>query len=211
MKYLKLSLTSWAHWHTLWADVNVNYYYLENNTNIAGGEPDQTLRKQIWLSLPGSSRLLSGQTKDDPNIAYSIHNAKITGQNFASGQMINSSTSSLIPDIDLQQLFSPIDMFADGGQYTYMGTDTVAGRPTWVLEWGIDGHRIYRYWIDQEYGVLLRRRGYPQVAFPPVVSDIVVKNIFFNATFPDTIFEPYFYKRRSFCLRFLGHPGNKRF
>ncbi len=203
---LKFSLTSWARWHSLWADVNVNYYYLLNYNSTAGKVPDQSLRKQIWLSLPGSSRLVSGQKNGSPDIAYSILNAKITGQNFASGQMIDSPTSNLIPDIDLQQLFSPIDMYPDGGQYTFIGNDTIIGRPTWVLEWSINGQRVYRFWIDQEYGVILRRLGYAQVAFPPVISDILVTNIYFNPTFPDTIFEPYLYKGDHFANDFSGDP-----
>ncbi len=203
---LSLSLTSWARWQTLWADVEVKTYKTESYSDGAASIPGDLIRKQIWLTLPGYSRVMSGAPSGNPDITYSINDQKMYGQNFNNGQIITGSTSELIPDEELRRMFSPIDMFPSGGKFNRIGSDAIAGRPTWVLDWSSNGHRNFRFWIDQKYGVVLRRLEFGPELFQPVVSNITVTKIFFDANIPAAIYEPDRYKGDHFAYDFSGDP-----
>ena len=203
---LSFSLTSWARWKTLWADVQVLSYQVEDFSDGRATIPDQIYRKQIWLSPPGSSRVISGPFYGNPDTTYSIANNYITGLNYVTGSTIEYPSNDLILDVDLRKLFSPIDVFPSGGEFTFIGIGQVAGRPTWVVEWWTNGHKVYRYWIDQEYGVVMRRIEYAESIFFPVISDITVKKIFFDGNFSPEIFAPFQYKSEYFVKDFSGDP-----
>jgi|GEM_PF-2478431 len=203
---LALTRASQGRWKSLWADVQVKTYTMESYSDGTSSLPWFSLRKQIWLSLPGSARVISGPLPGSPDITYSISNQRFSGQDFASGQSLESSASDLIPDRDLKKLFSPPDMFAPGGQFIRMGSEAVAGRRAWVLDWRSSGRTIYRYWVDQEYGVVLRRLEFSEGVFHPIASDMLVTRIFFDASFPAAIYEPYRYKGDHFANDFSGNP-----
>lgn len=206
---LTLTRSSWSRWSSLWADVLVTSYQVENYWDGSGTQMGDVQRKQIWLSQPDTARVIMGQALGSPDSTYIITGDQVTGQNFANGKPIQSSTTDLILDADLQKLFSPIDMFASGGQFYRLGSDIVAQRPAWVVDWRFADKLVYRYWIDQEYGVVLRRQTFGEGNFQPLVSDISVSKIFFNAEFPGTIYQTDDYKGDLYVRDFTGAPELK--
>jgi DNA-directed RNA polymerase specialized sigma24 family protein len=203
---LGLVHSSQARWHSLWADVQINTYYMELYTDGTVSQPGQSVRKQIWLTQPGSSRVLSGPSRGSPNLTYAVSGAQISGQDFDSGQIMEGSTTDLIPDVVLRDLFAPGDLRSMGGQFFYMGSETVSGLPAYVLDWVTGGRRIYRYWVDKKYGVILRRHQYGLGNFWPLVSDILVTRIYFDASIPAAIYAPDRYKGYHFAYDFSGNP-----
>ena len=201
-----LSLTSWARWKTLWADVRVTNYQVENFSDGSASVPERYQRKQIWLSQPESSLVISGSTFSNPDLTYSINNGFMSGQDYNSGQTIEQVTTDIIPDPDLKKLFSPMDIFPPGGQLTRIGFERVAERPAWVVEWKTNHGVIYRLWIDQQYGIVLRRLEFADGLFFPVISEITVTKIYFDGYFSPRIFEPFQYKGDYFATDFSGDP-----
>ena len=203
------SLTSWARWKTLWADVRVTNYQLANFSDGTNSVPERYQRKQIWLAQPESSLVIIGPTYSNPDLTYSISNGFMSGQNYASGHTIEQTTTDIIPDLDLKKLFSPMDIFPPGGKLTRVGFDMVAERPAWVVEWKTNFGIFYRLWIDQQYGIVLRRLEFADGLYFPVISEIVVTKIYFDGNFSPRIFEPFQYKGDYFATDFSGDPEIK--
>jgi DNA-directed RNA polymerase specialized sigma24 family protein len=203
---LTFSLTSWARWNTLWADVQILQNNVQEYTDGAVSIPKQTTRKEIWLSLPGSSRVVSGPASGDPDLSYTILNGQLSGMDYTSGHALQYREPDLIPDMELQQLFSPLAMFNPGGKFTLVGEDTIAGRPAWILDWRSGGQVTFRYWIDESYGVILRRVEYNGGPFNPVISDVIVTRMFINASFPTAIYQPDIFRGDHFVYDFSGAP-----
>ena len=203
---LTLSLTSWARWNTLWADVQILQNNVQEYTDGADSIPKQVTRKEVWLSLPGSSRVMSGPASGNPDLSYTILDGQLSGMDYTSGHALQYREPDLIPDVDLQRLFSPLVMFNSGGQFILVGEDTIAGRPAWILDWRSEGQVTFRYWIDESYGVILRRIEYNGGPFNPVISDMTVTRIFINASFPIAIYQPNIYRGDHFAYDFSGAP-----
>ncbi len=203
---LELARSSQSRWHTLWADVSIDVYHLETYHDGVGSPSSDIKRKQVWIELPGSARVIAGASPDGPSLSYAISNQRLTGQNFSSGQILDEPAGEVIPDTELKILFSPADLFPANGQFHYMGAEAAANRMATILDWSTEGKRVYRYWLDQQTGVVLRRQTFASGPFQPVVSDIQVTRIYFDAQFPAAIFEPFHFAGNYYAYDVSGSP-----
>jgi DNA-directed RNA polymerase specialized sigma24 family protein len=197
-------------WQTLWADVQITRYQLVGGDSfsgmVLGSVPDHTIRKQIWALQPSLSRVISGPSSGLPNQTTVVTGGNISGINFTTGQAVADYTSQLIADPDLAALFVPQYMFLSGGFFTTVGREDVAGRAAWVLDWSTASSPVYRFWIDAERGVLLRRRVYTDHNLKSIFVDIRVDAIYFDIPLSPTLFEPSQYRGDRFAVDFSGMP-----
>jgi LysM repeat protein/DNA-directed RNA polymerase specialized sigma24 family protein len=176
-------------WHTVWANLLVIQYGLPGYL----GPPQSVTRKQVWIDLPSHIRVNYGPMGEEPSISYSIIAGHLYGHNYLNDQVIENLTSELILDLDLQKLFLPNDTLLQNGYFKLVGIENVIDRIAWVLDWyNTSGIRIYRYWVDAEYGALLGIREYSGLNGEIALEDISVTSIAFDAeNFPATIFNPF--------------------
>ncbi len=205
-------------WQTLWADVQVidygpvGYY----------GPAQQVLRKQVWVSQPDYVRIIYGplagtdlQTgapagtpvTDDPDGTLVVSAGLLYGHDFNNGATYRDLTAELLPDLDLQKLFLPQDLPPGVNVFDRSQVEHVAGRPARVLDaYNPLGAVMYRYWVDEQYGMVLRRREFSGADPEVALRDIVVTRIVFDARLPAEIFNPEKYTGDRFALDYSGLP-----
>ena len=174
-------------WRSVWLDVLIINYGLPGYV----GPPQSIFRKQAWIIQPSHIRILEGPAEDDPFTSSILVHDHLYVQHFKKDQIYESLFSGLIYDFDLQSLFLPVDFSSLKEVYQKIGEDTVAGRRTIVIDkMNISGGRPWRFWIDAQYGVILRRRSFGGPAYDTVLSDVTVIAISFDVPIPPSIYDP---------------------
>ena len=178
-----------AHWHTLWADVQVIRY---GPPGYVG--PPQAYRSQVWISQPGQSIQLIGPVAGDPTyrfltsgkfIYFSSRDSQYSWYSDSTGLLVSwSALPDLIFPYDSNWLKGP-------GSFKIVGDDKQAGRAVVVADW-IDqrGKRERRLWMDTLTGVILRQREFGGSDDQTVLADYVVSEVAFDADFPAGLFNP---------------------
>ena len=189
-------------WQSLWADVRV---FQREPVGISSFN-DRITRKQVWMMQPSSSRVISGSLAGEPDFTSLIKGNQLSGRNFNNGQALEGFAYEPIQDADLQNLFLPAHMFLPMGIFNIVGKEAIALRQTWILDWVYQGSRIYRYWVDTQYGVILRRQEFDRNDPKIILSDAMVISIFFNPPFSRAIFQPDQYPANLFAINFTGSP-----
>ena len=189
------------YWHSLWANVEVIQYGLPGYV----GPPQDVTRKQVWLLKPSYSRVIYGPADGDPIGTYVVFQGRVYGQDLNSQRVYQDLTSDLVIDLDLQTLFVPGELSLTNGRFRVAGQEPVAGREAMMLDWqNINGGRVYRYWIDAQTGVILRRREYGGANFSAVLDDITVTDIAYDVATPPTVFDPQAYPGNRFAVDYTG-------
>jgi DNA-directed RNA polymerase specialized sigma24 family protein/LysM repeat protein len=191
-------------WHSLWADVlNIQY-----GPPGYVGQPQSITRKQVWILQPAYTRVIYGSADTEPSGTYVIVAGHVYGQDLNSQRVYEDLTSDLVIDLDLQKLFVPGDVALNNGQFSLAGQEPVADRTALMLDWRYtNGGRIYRFWVDAQTGVILRRREYGGANFSAVLNDITVASIAFDVDMPLTLFDPQAYKGDQFAADYTGAPA----
>jgi DNA-directed RNA polymerase specialized sigma24 family protein len=217
-----------SYWHTLWAEVQFNYYGLFNYIG-----PPRTLFYQTWLDqtinssltlhggLDGRLSLYDLRTDSSAHIYdFEIEERQITSQagfTYAFNHEIHnfitpgelSIARHVRPGVKVEEL------------YEIQAIDRVAGREALVLDWRskttetrsgvevVEDSDLGRFWIDTQLGVVLRHQ-----YFYPIVGDFErivvieyqVREIVFDVVFSYNLFEPYRELPRRFAQDYLGEP-----
>jgi LysM repeat protein len=196
--------TSREYWRSLWADVQVIQYGPPGHV----GPPQSVTRKQVWLLQPDYSRVIYGPANAEPSGTFVISRGYVYGQDLNSKLVYEDLTSNLVIDPDLQTLFVPGEPWQKNGQFRFAGQEPVAGRPTMMLDLqNANGGRSFRYWIDAQNGVILRRREYGGANSSAVLADVTVTDIAFDVDIPLTLFDPQAYPGDQFAMDYTGAPA----
>lgn len=202
-------------WQTLWADVQVidygpvGYY----------GPPQQVLRKQIWISQPDYVRIIYGPLlslnqvesprgallQGEPEGSLTVSAGILFGQDFHNGATYRDLTNEILPDLDLQKLIFPKELppglsISETGQVAW-----VSGRLTRVLDaYNPFGGLLYRYWVDEQSGLVLRRREFSGADPGIALRDIIVTQLDLDVELPAEVFNPSHYPGDHFAQNYSG-------
>ncbi len=196
-------------WQMLWVDLLVVQHGLPGYI----GPPQTVTRKQAWIAQPDHLRLVYGPAEAGPSDSYAITAGREYAQNFLSGIVYESLASEMVLsdlaiDYDLQRLLTPERIFLTSGSLVLAGSEPVAGRPAWVIDgFSSSGIRVYRYWLDQEYGILLRVREFSSGGGQAALSDTIITAIQIDSDrLPASVFDPLRYPGRLFARDITGAP-----
>jgi len=182
---LQLSRDSRSRWKTLWADVRVVRYGAPVGEVMAS----QVIRLQTWIRQPSSSRVIAGPLAGGPTSTAVMNAGRLRGMNMTTGALFEDESTQVVHDQDLRQLFFPEDADYQGGEYRLAGREHIAGRPAWVIDWYAGSIWYYRFWVDAQYGLLLRRQAL-SAEFPgELISDVTVNAIYVDAEISPAIFQ----------------------
>lgn len=191
-------------WHTLWADVRLVQY----GPPGYNGPPLQNIRKQVWISRPSNSLVVSAPGGID-SISLSYQNGRtltMLGDN--SANRYQGASTRLVDDTAIRSLF--LEPFLvqnqEKGDYLVAGREMIGQIDALLLDWfnGQKGQREFRFWIDPTTGVVLRQRQYGGPDFQATLWELGVTDIAYNQNFPQDIFDPDSYWPRSFVQDFNG-------
>lgn len=205
-------------WQTLWADVQVidygpvGYY----------GPPQQVTRKQLWISQPDHVRIVYGSLAasnlktdsvsspplvGEPDGSLAVSAGILFGIDFHNGATYRDMTTELVPDIDLQILFFPEQLIPGVNIYGAGEVARVSGRRSRVMDaYNPNGALIYRYWIDEQYGLVLRRREFSGADPGIALRDIIVTRLKIDSELPAQVFNPAVYLGDRFSQDHSGLP-----
>ena len=200
---LGLAQANLSQWHSLWADVEVKHY---DPSGLPSNENSQIVRKQMWIEQPSSVRVIAGPLNGEPDQTTALAGDQITLQDFLDGQSSSYDTHALLDDPDLQKLIMPQTMLVSGGQYEFEGSDTIAGRPAWIIDHHNGTSLTEILGIDQRYGLILFRREYGGKDQKTILSETQVTAIAYNPPIPSSIFNLTLYLGDQYAANFSGVP-----
>lgn len=205
-------------WQTLWADVQVidygpvGYY----------GPPQQVSRKQVWISQPDHVRIIYGPLAGlnlqagpltgpllvgEPDGSLAVSGGILFGQDFHNGATYRDLTTELLPDLDLQKLIFPKELPPGVNLFDSGEVGWVSGRRARVMDaYNPIGAVIYRYWIDEQYGLVLWRREFSGADPGIALRDIIVTRLAVDMKLPVEVFNPVIYRGDRFSQGYSGIP-----
>ncbi len=115
---------------------------------------------------------------------------------------------SFIPNPLVDNLY-PIGLAARPGEYRPIGTDVIANRPVYMLEWipEFASQRLNRFWIDAQTGVILRLEAYTKPDGRYLTQEIEITSILYDVEIPESLFTLDFTLPSNFAQAFNDLPG----
>ncbi len=85
----------------------------------------------------------------------------------------------------------PVGMAGRPGAYTAVGTEIVADRLAYIVEWKPDfaSNRLDTFWVDSQTGVVLRWQNYAKPDGAELTAETTILQIQYNLQFPDAMFQ----------------------
>lgn len=185
---LQRAQESLQHWQVLWADVAFIHYGPPGYV----GPPQSITRKQLWIVQPDDLRVIYGPWGQAPEGSYVIAGGHAYARDFAAGKLFEDLPSEMLIDYDLKKLFLSQTPALYNGEFRRVGRGEVAGRPAWIVDWmSPGGGRVYRFWVDAAYGMILHRREYGGRGFDVALEDVSVSAVSFQGAFFPQVFDPF--------------------
>ena len=192
-------LFSFKRWHTLWADLTVDYYAGDGSTT-----PVQSMRNQVWISQPDQMRAISGPNGGAPERIFVMSGNAFSENNGAvmqTGPMTTYEPPLALSDTvyphplegwfgtPAGSLIFPQSLAQRMGEYAIVGQEAFAGREAIVVEWSREpGVVIDRFWVDAGTGILLRWLNFSKPGGGALNSEMVVTSLLLDAPMPAQAF-----------------------
>ncbi len=190
-------------WQTLWVDMVIIQYGLPGSMN----PPRLVERRQVWMARPFYIRVIYGSNMDAPDGTYTLAGKQMYWQTFTQPLVYTNLNFNQALDTSLTKLILPAHLFADRQGISISGSETIAQRPTLVLDWrNSRGDLVYRFWVDREYGLTLKRREFWGGDAEHIAEDVIVGSASINAELPAYIFHPLEYGGENFAADPSGMP-----
>jgi len=175
-------------WQTLWVD----FVVLQYGPPDYSGLPQASSQKQAWFSGSTHTRVVYGSFAGVAEGTYSIVNGRVFWNDFKNHQVFSDLRVNQLTDIDLEKLFMSADFFQQGGEFTIGEEESFSGRPALELSWHKKNENLtYRFLVDEEYGIVLRRQDYWGPYPEKLVEELWVTQIQINPAMPKGIFDPF--------------------
>jgi hypothetical protein len=192
-------LFSYKRWHTLWADLRL-VYYAPDGVSVA-----QTGRTMVWINQPGQIRIISAPEGTLPASMW-VSDGNYYSDNGAPAQPYTASNTFYEPPPGLSDTINPHPLegvfgnptgsliFPQGlaqraGEYQIVGQETYNGRQAIIIEWSRQpGIVIDRFWVDAQYGFLLRWLNFSKPGGGLINSEILVTAVLVNPSMPENAF-----------------------
>ena len=222
---IRLAMLNSHHaWQSMWFDGQVTWY-------SAAGDAPQVSHNQVWVErLTGQFRSLVGPQDGDPLTLQIADGTNLVSMDLATG---SSQASTLppganIPDWDAPQgvtdmitahplagsmeasvrdMIFPTALAQRGGTYTPVTVEKVAGQTALVVDWGEDGARQDRFWVDARTGVVLRWQSFDKAQDEQLVSDMLTRTIVYNPVLRPSLFNLNVSEKPRFALDPSGEAG----
>jgi len=198
----QLLLSSHNRWKSLRGSATVTLYPPPGVTAEA-----QITIAQIWIEQPNQAKVIVAPPQSAPthifisdgiNARWNSEPAQPLPANL--NQPFNppdvpSDTVYLHPlggmlGTPVSDLIFPAGLAQRGGEYRLTGKEALAGRQTYVVEWGrAPGQLIDRFWVDTQTGVILRQQNYGKESSTTPNSEIVFNFIEFDNAMPAEVFD----------------------
>lgn len=190
----RLMLTSPQRWDTVWA------------------EASGTERYQVWFRQPLLTFAISGPLDGAPAAMWISDGVNQLNSLMAPGETVSMLTEDLTnpkppPGSDpnglppepvgafivqpLSHMLFPVSMAGRPGTYTAVGTEIVADRLAYIVEWKPDfaSNRLDTFWVDSQTGVVLRWQNYAKPDGAELTAETTILQIQYNLQFPDAMFQ----------------------
>jgi len=166
MQMVALLQRSASFWKTLWVDAFVLDYGPEGYTG-----PPNIIRQQVWL--PGDDRLLllSGSPDGMPDVWLHVGADDVY-------KVVSSSSTEPTLDSRLDEMLHPAELVEEMPALRVVGSEDVFGRPALRLEAMRSGGVREVWWVDRQYGILLRRQIFDRRGV--LRYDVQISNLAFN-------------------------------
>lgn len=190
-------------WQTLWMDMVILQYGLPGNPN----PPRLVERRQVWMARPFFVRVIYGANLNSPDGTYTLAGNQMYWRAFSQPLVYTNLNFNQALDTSLSKLTLPAHLFADPQGFSISGNETIAQRPTLVLDWrNSRGDLVYRFWIDREYGLTLKRREFWGGDGKHIAEDVIVGSAILDAELPAYIFHPLEFSGEKFAADLSGTP-----
>ena len=175
-------------WSTIWLDGRIMEYGPPGYTG-----PPLTRREQVWLEQPNRSLVLSGWAGGAVDRVYYFSNRL-------------ESDLNLRQNSPFTRFIFPYQFEFRSEEYRVIAGDQISGRKSLILEgYREDASLAERIWVDAEIGVILRQQRFASDG-ASLLSEIVVREIVYDATFPKYILDTY-QPIQHFSQDFSGQPS----
>lgn len=198
-------LNSYVNWNTLWVDGELARY-----------NPDSSLLShehfQAWIDQDNARfRVLVGDAGADPKIALLSDGSQIKQYDLESGiveelDFLPILTEPYAPPpkdsgiiyphplagsllTPIADLLFPSALAQREGNYSVVGSETIAERETLLVDWNPAGGPVVdRLWIDPVTGMILKRQNYGKDGSGSMQTDDTVSRIVYNPNISPEIF-----------------------
>jgi len=193
-------LYSFKRWHTLWADLTVEYY-----TGDGSATPVQTMRTMVWISQPDHMRALSAADGATINWMW-VSDGAYYAENAGAAQPVSGLAVAYEPPISFSDTIyaHPLEgvigspagalIFPQGltqryGQYQIVGQEQQSGRDAIVIEWSREpGIVIDRFWVDAQYGFILGWINFSKPGGGAINTRMWVADVLIDVPMPENAF-----------------------
>jgi DNA-directed RNA polymerase specialized sigma24 family protein len=190
-------------WQTLWVDMAILQYGLPGSPD----PPRLVERRQVWMARPFYARVIYGANLNTPDGTYTLAGNQMYWRSFSQPLVYTNLNFNQALDTSLSKLTLPTHLFADQQGFSISGSEIIAQRPTLVLDWrNSRGDLVYRFWMDREYGLTLKRREFWGGDGKHIAEDVFVGSAIINAELPAYIFHPLEFSGEKFAADPSGTP-----
>ncbi len=154
-------LRSASYWRTLWVDAFIADYGPEGYTG-----PPQVTRQQVWLARDSRALVLSGAPFTDGaeawlNVDGTLYHARLPVPSYTFVREAETYQDALAADASLVDMLFPARLLqGDTPALRILGVEPWHERTALKVEALFPGGLRETWWIEQRYGILLRRMVY---------------------------------------------------
>ena len=191
-------------WRTLWVDAFIADYGPEGYTG-----PPHVARQQVWLNQDTQALVLSGSLEDVGtqvwlSLGGNISHAYLPERRFKTLEHRADYAQAVFAEPHLRAMLFPRQyLLAEIPPVRILGNARVARRDTIQLDVMRDGGLRETWWVDAQYGLVLRRQIYSRRG--ALLMDVQVSRLSLNFVPDDAIFSPERVPRR-FASSPAGEP-----